>query len=289
MGRICVYETTSLIDLLHDLSLLRKEWADKGIIVIRNSNPTEDQLIAFLEVFGPTVGVHWVNTPNHSITVTEKGPWGYKENHATAISGFGEVDKDTVLVPWHVEGLFHLRPQTAGAWIMRKFECPADSGTTGFIDMSRVWEYLLESKPDLADFATRSRFTSIEAIEGHEDQWKQNVSQGVDPFFIWYKPYYSNAAVEVSSITSQNVLRLSCNDGYLFSVDGEPPSEDHYKLAEQLSAFVHDICVQEPEDMTSWWHWGEGDLMLVDLFRMQHAVKGGFNEGDRILHGYWAF
>lgn len=289
MSKICVYETKSLTDLLDDLPILKEQWAKHGVIVVSGLNPTEEHILPFLKVFGPAVGVRWVNTPNHNIDVVQPGHWFYEEGHGIALDVFGKVDKDRVLVPWHLENLHYLRPQVAGAWVMRQFDCAADSGATGFIDMSSVWESLATSNPDLADFAARSRFTVIPTIEGSEESWNHAVSQGEHPFYIDDQPHYSKPAVDALSETSKKVLRVGFHDQYLFSVDGKPPTGDDHKLAEQLLAFVVDTCMREPTNVTSWWHWTQGDFMLVDLFKMQHAVRGGFDRGDRILHGYWAF
>ena len=40
--------------------------------------------------------------------------------------------------------------------------------------------------------------------------------------------------------------------------------------------------IRDP-DYQLWWEWGKGDLLIVDLFCIYHAVKGGFALGERII------
>jgi alpha-ketoglutarate-dependent taurine dioxygenase len=49
---------------------------------------------------------------------------------------------------------------------------------------------------------------------------------------------------------------------------------------------IHDKKINDKirdPDYQLWWEWGKGDLVIVDLFCMYHAVKGGFLLGERIL------
>ena len=35
--------------------------------------------------------------------------------------------------------------------------------------------------------------------------------------------------------------------------------------------------------------WKQGDFVIVDLFKMAHAVYGGFEPEDREFSGFWAY
>ena len=77
-------------------------------------------------------------------------------------------------------------------------------------------------------------------------------------------------------------------EDFLYSVNKEHPSKKDIKLFNEIVAWYKEQ-VEDNVNIQNWWEWSNGDLLIVDLSYMIHAVKGGFTPGQRIFSRYWIF
>ena len=59
-------------------------------------------------------------------------------------------------------------------------------------------------------------------------------------------------------------------------------------LFKQIKNFVF-YQITKNQSIRFYHEWKQGDLVIVDLFKMAHAVYGGFLPEEREFFGYWAY
>lgn len=73
----------------------------------------------------------------------------------------------------------------------------------------------------------------------------------------------------------------------LYKVGADFPTYFEREMFAEIKFWLMRNVWSEPENQQ--WHlWSEGDLLVVDLERMYHAVSGGFFPDQREFVGYWA-
>lgn len=135
---------------------------------------------------------------------------------------------------------------------------------------------------------------SNELYESLPDEDKDFLSKSI---VIWDKPIgprsgfgpYYTKALDTNKVNGKTVVRLETDSGctipvslYLF--DGiEPSKEQKDKFLSILSSIKQklntDTSIRYEQE------WQQDDVIIVDLFRMYHAVTGGFSYGERKFHG----
>ena len=175
------------------------------------------------------------------------------------------MSKNEIFIPWHLEHLQKEHPQVAASWNMLSFECETGAGNTGFVsaidlynEMPVEWKSFLE----LCDVMTEGKYIlPRKCIQNHR-------------------------------IKDEKIIRLSPNypiyEDFLYSVNKEHPSKKDIKLFNEIVAWYKEQ-VEDNVNIQNWWEWSNGDLLIVDLSYMIHAVKGGFTPGQRIFSRYWIF
>jgi alpha-ketoglutarate-dependent taurine dioxygenase len=74
----------------------------------------------------------------------------------------------------------------------------------------------------------------------------------------------------------------------LVSHDGQSPNDEQIKYFETLIRKIEQIIATN-EDIRMVHRWQQGDLIIPDMFKLAHAVTGGFNSEDREFRGIWAY
>ena len=74
----------------------------------------------------------------------------------------------------------------------------------------------------------------------------------------------------------------------MYKFDGETPEEwQKEKFIEIRNFFINQI--DKNEEIRIVHKWKENDLVFSDLFRLAHAVTGGFHSSERKFLGTWAY
>lgn len=197
---------------------------------------------------------------------SERLNWGHipsmnVEDHEYSIKNFSNKI-DEIFIPWHLEHVMSSNPQIAASWKMIKLNSQKGSGLTGFVHSNDIYKLLPE---EWKDFLKKSF-----VINSNKD-------------------FKERPAIFIHKNTGKEIIRIEPNGTEeLHSFCGEIPSSENINLFNKINHFIQDN-VEDNADLQKWWDWEEDDLVLVDLFSMNHCVTGGFNLGERIFTRLWAF
>tara|TARA_B110000503_G_scaffold131362_2_gene205858 strand:+ start:9021 stop:9890 length:870 start_codon:yes stop_codon:yes gene_type:complete len=182
----------------------------------------------------------------------------------------GESIASDYVVDWHIEQVFYVDTFLAGFWNMYHigYDDPK-AGNTHFVDSSEIYDLLPAETKDFLEKAVVIWDKPIGPRQG-------------------FGPYYTKA-LDTNRVNGKITIRLEADGGCILPVslhkfDGEDPTSEQSayfdatlnNLKQELSTNKQIRYVQQ---------WQEGDLIIVDLFRMYHAVTGGFKYGERQFHG----
>lgn len=243
-----------------------------AVIVFRGARISRSEQLLVTKLFGDKMG--WY--PNSS----ELGEqiWSYEENHSHTMNMYNRHDtkRDEIFLSWHLEHMGHHNPAVGATWNMEKFKCETGVGNTMFVNISDVYDMF---NKDDADFLKRCKVAAFYGWSLDEPGHQQIPAL--------------HDAVEMYEPSGRNALRLSAlfkydrDTYYLHSFDDRSPTEEENSRFLELSLFFTKT-VHHNEDVQQAHIWNEGDLVVVDLFLMAHAVLGGFKPEQRFFHGYWA-
>lgn len=262
MPRTQPMSISSLDDAISNLDTIGQKYLEDGIVVLRGINLNETQQLELTRVLGDKLS--WV--PNSSSPFTQR----YQENHSSN-QNKTNLTGDEIALPWHMEHVEYdsNSPIVAGVWNMHLFNTDSNNGKTYFFDSSK--SYLRMPK-----------------------EWKEFLLKCVS---VWYKvdgagPYYTKC-VQKHWSTQEEVLRVDVTKtessaDLLHTVDGREPTYEDQKLYEKIrNYFIDDIQNNEVDRIVHLWE--QGDIVIPDLFKMVHAVTGGFESKDRDFIGYWVY
>jgi alpha-ketoglutarate-dependent taurine dioxygenase len=185
--------------------------------------------------------------------------------------------KDELMLNWHTEHVQNEGDSFHGAtWRMEKFNCPEDSGHTYFVDMTKMFNDLsIEDQ----EFVSKC----VSQVETRESTYSPDGAQTIKEIKQSFK------MVKAHPITEEKTLRIFLGASvpeniYLYEFDGREPTQEeknrHLGLYKQI---CKDVWQNESIRMVH--KWQEGDLAVPDLFKLAHAVSGGFVENQRTLQG----
>jgi len=243
-----------------------------AVIVFRGARVSRSEQLLVTKLFGDKMG--WY--PNSS----ELGEriWSYEENHSHTMNMYNRhnTKRDEIFLSWHLEHMGHHNPAVGATWNMEKFRCETGVGNTLFVNISDVYDMFSQ---DDADFLKKCKVAAFYGWSLDEPGHQQVPAL--------------HDAVEKYEPSGRNALRLSAlfkydrDTYYLHSFDGRQPSDYEEARFLELSLFFTKQ-IHNNEDVRQVHEWNEGDVVVVDLFLMAHAVLGGFLPGHRFFHGYWA-
>ena len=233
----------------------KQKFFDEKILAFRNVHADFAMQQDIMHFFGDNLG--WY--PNSSNTSQSH----YFEDHHKHMNGPKIAEKDEWMLGWHVEWVEYENDPFYGAtWNMTQFDCNYDTGNTCFVDMAEV--YLSLGKDDAA-FLDNCRVE----IPKKDD---------VPVQFDYVKRHW---------LTEEKCLRTHLG-GYaittLVSVANKIPSQEEVQRFNALHDYIIDK-VWNDESIRYVHRWQKGDMLIPDLFKLAHAVTGGFVQNQRRLDG----
>jgi len=238
------------------------------IIVFRNANLNKEQQTELMIFFGDLFG--WCPNSKNSLVLD------YTEDHHRHMNHKKSANKDELMLAWHTEHVEDEEDSHLGAtWRMEKFQCPEDSGHTYFVDMTRIFQDL--SKED-QDFISKCK-NILQTTEMRYEEGQAKEIPIVKEF----------DAVKNHPITGEKTIRLSLfssdpKQNSLFEIDGRKPNEEEKDRYRKIIVW---ICkeVWTNTEIRMVLKWQQGDVAVPDLFKLAHAVSGGFIQNQRTLQG----
>lgn len=273
-----------------------------GFVIFRNANWSTEDADKFMIAFSRNHGwrVHYENPNNPH--------WVYVEDHAMTLAWHERLpSSDEIFIHWHAEQMDLEFPQHGSLWQMLEKKGHPDSGQTGFIDNSALYQQLNKSDKE---FLSRCEAILIPApCNVPASQLVDKIIENergdrVVPMMYQNEVQASfvRPLVQIQKRTGKTCLRFHSHyeewecDGLLNQIvmtkmvliDGRVPTPEEEKRADKL---LLEIASQIYKDTSIqiWIKWQQGDIILSDLFRMTHGVKGGFAPGERRFRGIWAF
>lgn len=252
-----VIEKTSCEDILKNVDVYVNHFLHNGVLIFKSLPLGEKEQLSIMEQFASRLG------------------WGHispcdKENHSFTINRLGSNDCSDaeILIPWHLEHCHKNDRQIASSWHMTTLDCPKKSGTTGFLNSDDVFIQM-------------------------EEDWIALLRSSIvchAPNGIPIKPIYRNA-VTIHRNTGKEILNLPPTQSadILISVNNEPPTNEHIDKFELIKKFIEEKVESHNNKSEHWHEWDPNDLVVIDLTKVYHAVKGGFEIGERKFNRYWAY
>ena len=182
------------------------------------------------------------------------------EDHSRSIEKFGSTSKDDIFINWHLEHVYAKNPQMIASWNMVHFTCDKDSGKTGFIKVDDVKALLPEEHLSFLDKSV---------IEQNKIE---------------------RSAMQHYDVLNKNILRIDVNRGSdkLVLYNGIDPTKNQIDYFNTIQSNVHEI-VRSNINIQKWWSWDVNDMIIIDLHRMIHCVKGGFDSSQRKFRRIWGY
>lgn len=295
-------ESPTVDECLQRASELSDTLNNTGYVVFRNANWSTDEadyfMVQFAEhhkwrvTYANSAMPHWVYIEDHDYTL---GQW----ETTPAI--------DEIFIHWHAEQTNLEFPQHGALWHMLRKSGHPDSGQTGFLDNSELYYGLPE---DDRAFLRRCEavMTPIIGRFNPEKLVEKIIVNSRGDKLIPFKSYgelyvnFVRPIVQTHYRTGKQCIRFNSHyhgggsgngvdEGVMSKmilIDGRIPTADEQKRAEELMVSLA-RRIYGDTSLHTWVKWHQGDLILADLFRMTHAVRGGFTQGERVFRGIWAF
>lgn len=247
---------TSIDEISNNINFYKNIFITDGILVFRDANLSHQQHINLHNVFKNSFGWHTNST------------FSYTENHArlTTDNLKNVNDNNEVMLSWHVEHPHYSNPIVASTWNMHKFTTDSENGKTYFIDMEKLFIRLPEEYKDFSKrcmlFNTYNR--TIYNIIGYH--WISN-----------------NPVIRISNIYQD--LDKIINPASFDIVD---PTEDDLFVYRKMMLWIQKEITTNL-DIRIVHKWKQGDIVMPDMYKMCHAVTGGFNSKDREFTGIWGY
>jgi alpha-ketoglutarate-dependent taurine dioxygenase len=254
----------SLDHVVKNIDKHKDEFIKNGIVVFRGANLSKTDHVHFNNVLSNFFGWHI-----HKHT-EEDQPYSYTENHSST-ENLKNCGGDDIALLWHLEHAAYKNPIVSGTWNMEKFDIDSENGKTYFVDSESIYRVM----PD--EWKT---FLSVCLV-------KSTIGNNIN--YTTYSP------VQEHWITKKEILRLNVNNvesgtqyTELVSVNDNDPSEDEVNLFNHITQWFSEQVFYN-KDIRVVHRWKQGDLVLVDIFKMTHAVTGGFKPSDREFTGIWGY
>lgn len=247
-----VFNFKSIDDLKNNWEEYKKPLLKEGLFVLRNANLSLKEQKQVQELLGTKLNCY----PNQK----DKREHHYIEDHSR---NTGEIkgSKDKILLEWHIEHDYYENSMVLGIWNMKTFKTNEENGNTVFANATKIFNKL---KKEDQEFLKKSK------IERKENILNSNFIK---------EHWFTNEPVVRGSFTSKNKL---------YEFDNRIPTEKEKKYFNDL---VLKIWKEVMFNKDNWiiQKWNQGDLVVVDLQKMVHAVFGGFKSEDRVLQGMFSY
>jgi alpha-ketoglutarate-dependent taurine dioxygenase len=251
----------SFADAISSVPLMVERFKESGIVLVQGHKFSEEEQMQVTRLLGDELDWHLHSEVDaHAL---EQG----SHHGGQSIDPDKEYNsgKNDYLLDWHIEQVYFTYPPMGGVWYMSHFSGPEGSGHTRFVDSAELFNLFSEEDKE---FFRKSIVL-----------WDKPCNEGAGPFYT--------QAVVTHPLINKEVLRIETDAGCrilptLYSYDGRKPSEQEQAKFDLLlktlkQELTDNISIRYEQN------WREGDLILVDLFRMYHAVMGGFGYNERLM------
>jgi alpha-ketoglutarate-dependent taurine dioxygenase len=263
MADIKIINVSSYEDATTKLPEIAAAFEENGVLVVRGHEFSLEEHTNLVKPLGDIYGWSISSSAGDSVLESAVYPGGHSDNPEMNT----EHTKDDYLLDWHIEQVYYIYPILAGAWNMTKFTAEDGAGTTRFIDSAALYNDLSNEEQE---------FLSKSVVV-----WDKPFNLGTGPFYT--------KAVDSHPYGGYPVIRVETDRGcyvhpHLHLWEKQPPSDKQKKTFESIMEKIKSR-LNDDKEIRITQQWEQGDLLIVDLFRMYHAVMGGFKYNERIFTG----
>jgi alpha-ketoglutarate-dependent taurine dioxygenase len=249
-------------NIIDNIKFYKNKFINDSILVFRNANLSFEEQSDLHNQLGEKFG--WF-TPKEDNEELSK----YIEDHATN-NRVGIANKDEIMLSWHIEHVYYDNKILAGTWNMLVFNIDNENGKTYFVDSEKIYSRMSD---DWKDFLNRCTISAKDF--------------GLEDIFENFKP------IQNHWITNNPLIRVRVaenRDGInnLVLFDGENPTKEQDEKFKDIVWWFSNEVINN-EDIRMVHKWQKGDLVIPDMFKLAHAVTGGFNPEDRRFIGIWGY
>ena len=231
-----------------------------SIIVFRNANLTQTEHEELMKMLGDNF--NWF--PNSTALNVDK----YHEDHSRAPE-LKKCGSDDLILDWHIEHVLRNNSIIASSWNMHHFTTSPENGKTYFLDTSKVYALLTQEEQD---FLFKSKIGAIDRVS------ESMVSRRVIAKH-WKNDEY---------VIRIPMHEIKANDFSFTEYDRRVPTQSESEVFHNIiNKIVNEI--NNNKDIRIVHKWNQGDLVIPDLFKLAHAVTGGFASEERSFTGIWGF
>jgi alpha-ketoglutarate-dependent taurine dioxygenase len=268
MINVIPVEFPGIENVLKNSDYYKDKLISDSVICFRNANLTQEEQFDFAKKLGNLIGWSLLNDTSE-----------YIENHVRK-SDF-KHGPDDIIVEWHVEHTYYTNPIVASTWNMYNFKTNPENGKTYFVDTNVVFNMLSKEEQE---FLTSCIIVEPDSVRN--SQLKTGFVSGqthlADNYPIIVKHWLTSKPIIRFTILPEPMIMK------LVSYKNQDPNKDTLKYFKSLIRKIEDI-IWNNEDIRIVHRWQQGDLVIPDLFKLAHAVTGGFRPEDREFRGIWGY
>lgn len=258
------FDFISCEDVSDNIVFYEKMFIDNGSIAFRNANLSHEEHLNFHNILGKQLGSYKENSKT-----------GYTENHSRMPN---KKSNNEIILPWHIEHPHYKNPIVLGTWNMHKFTTNTENGKTYFVDTQFLYQNMTDSFKEFSKKCTIINPVGIE--QGLSGEHKL-----VDSHWITQKPVIRVSHVLETLSPKTETVKLN-NFQKLYKFEGRDPEKNEYEYYFEIMKWIQDQLYNN-SDIRIVHKWQQGDLVVSDMFKMCHAVTGGFKSKDREFTGVW--
>lgn len=250
-------EFTSIDEVIENFDYYKKIFLNDGLLLFRNANLSfEEQEIIHNKLEKKFNCIEYKNT--------------YVENHGNNGLVPKKFGPDDIMLDWHVEHPYYIIPIVFSTWRMYNFKTDPENGKTYFVDMENLFNILPKDYQEFLKLCNESN-----TLENRGNIKNEHNSIG----YHWIN---NNPVVRTACLVDSKAnLKLRYFDGRL-------PTEKEIIEHKNIMHFVREE-IYHNLDIRIVHKWNEGDLLVPDMYKMCHAVTGGFLPQDREFSGMWGY
>lgn len=264
MKQIYEIEYPGIENIANNPEFYKKLFIEESAFVFKNANLSFKDQTKTHRLLGSIVGWHDFNQDHNIIEGS------YKENHSHNKS-INLAQSDDILVSWHVEHSYYVNPTVAATWNMKTFKTNKDNGKTYFIDTSEIFKLMKKEWQDIL------KNTLIKMYIREVD--KTFSFNAVKPH--WLMGY------DVIRIPLRMNLYLDESIKF-YDLNNKIINQNEFLEILKIINWIENE-IKNNTDLRKIHMWDQGDLVVSDLFKLAHAVTGGFDPKDREFTGIWGW
>ena len=265
MKQLEIIEFPGQENVLENYQYYKNKFLENSVLVFRNANLNHDQQKKFHISLGEKFGWSSIEGDNSSY---------YIENHAHN-ELIKKVSSDEIMLNWHIEHVHHENPISAATWNMYKFSENEESGKTYFIDTSKIYDSL---PLDFQEFLQKSQASSKNFMMSNQNDPRNKIETN---YHVLKKHWISGKMVIRVNFPKDN---KSFDE--LSFYDGQKPNNEQKEKFIEICKYINNE-IWNNKNLIMYHKWRQGDLLIPDMFKLAHAVTGGFDPQNREFCGRW--